>query len=530
MPLLQRAHVYFVPLQRGNAFSGGPGRGHGGDGGNAACNGGASDGFFIEPGLGAVRCVHHKLHAVALDQVDHVGAAFLHFVDAVHGESGFFQTVGGAVRGDKTETHFNKAPRQFNRLLFVTVDHADKNRALRGQSLSGGKLCLGKRFAESIGRAHDFAGGFHFRTQDCVHAGELVPGEDRGFDEVSRASSEVDSFFNVRGKEITQLASGHEAGCNLGQRNAGGFRNIGYSARSARVDFNHENFFVLDGELNIHQPDDFQRTCQLKSVFAYGIEHRLAQAHRGQHTGRVAGVYAGFFNVLHDSADHNVFAIRERVHVNFNRVFQKMIDQNRPLLRIFDRLFHVADNAVVIIGDHHGASAKNVGWPHEHRVSCLAGTGNSFFHAGGNRAGRLRDIEFFQKFAEAFAVFCKVNRFGRSADDRYAGALQWQRQVQRRLPAELHDHADRSAALGFMLVDREYVFKGERLKVEAITGVIVGRDRFRIAVDHDGFVTIVVQREGGVAAAVVKLNALANSVGAAAQDEDFPFVGRRRFV
>jgi hypothetical protein len=37
-------------------------------------------------------------------------------------------------------------------------------------------------------------------------------------------------------------------------------------------------------------------------------------------------VNAGFFNVLHDPADHHVFAVRERIHVHFNRIFEKVIN------------------------------------------------------------------------------------------------------------------------------------------------------------------------------------------------------------
>ncbi len=234
--------------------------------------------------------------------------------------------------------------------------------------------------------------------------------------------------------------------------------------------------------------------------------------------------------MLHDSADHHILAVREGVHINFNSVFQEMINQHGPLLRIFHGFFHVADNAVIVVGDYHGASAKNVGRPHQHRVSSLARSGHGFFHAGGNRAWRLRDIEFFQQLAKAFTVFSQINRFRRCTDDSHACAFERQRQVQRRLSAKLNDDSDRSAALRFMLVHRKHVFKRERLKVKAATGVIVGRNRFRIAVDHDGFVTIVMQREGRVAAAVVKLNALADSVRPAAENQDFLFIRGRGFV
>src|SRR5262249_37319968 len=64
----------------------------------------------------------------------------------------------------------------------------------------------------------------------------------------------------------------------------------------------------------------------------------------------------------------------------------------------------------------------------------------------------------------------------------------------------------------------------------AVAGVVGGRDGFRIAVDHDCLVAVVTQRKRSMAAAVVELNSLPDSVGSAAQDNDFLFRGRRRFV
>ena len=69
-----------------------------------------------------------------------------------------------------------------------------------------------------------------------------------------------------------------------------------------------------------------------------------------------------------------------------------------------------------------------------------------FFDAGGRGAGRLRNVKLLQQLAEALAVFGQVDALGRSADDGHARGLQRQREVQRRLSAELHDHADGRSA------------------------------------------------------------------------------------
>ena len=72
----------------------------------------------------------------------------------------------------------------------------------------------------------------------------------------------------------------------------------------------------------------------------------------------------------------------------------------------------------------------------------------------------------------------------------------------------------------------EHVLGGQRLEVEAVGGVVVGRDGLRVAVDHDRLEADLAQREGGVAAAVVELDALADAVRPAAQDDGLLPVGR----
>ena len=69
--------------------------------------------------------------------------------------------------------------------------------------------------------------------------------------------------------------------------------------------------------------------------------------------------------------------------------------------------------------------------------------------------------------------------------------MQSHRKIQRSLAAKLNDHA-----FGlFHIDDVHHVFERERLEVETIGRVVIGRDRFRIAVDHDRFETGVAQRK-----------------------------------
>ncbi len=78
----------------------------------------------------------------------------------------------------------------------------------------------------------------------------------------------------------------------------------------------------------------------------------------------------------------------------------------------------------------------------------------------------------------------------------------------------------RRALRSFVLINRPHVFERQRLEVETVAGVVVGRDGFRIAIDHDRLVAVFAQRERSVAAAVIELNSLPDAVGPAAENDD----------
>ena len=89
------------------------------------------------------------------------------------------------------------------------------------------------------------------------------------------------------------------------------------------------------------------------------------------------------------------------------------------------------------------------------------------------------------------------------------------REAQRRLPAELRDHAER--LLG--PTDRQHVLGRQRLEVQPARGVVVRRDRLGVGVDHHRLEPRLLQREGRVHAGVVELDALADPVRAGAEDD-----------
>ena len=72
----------------------------------------------------------------------------------------------------------------------------------------------------------------------------------------------------------------------------------------------------------------------------------------------------------------------------------------------------------------------------------------------------------------------------------------------------------------FLFIDAQDIFDRQRLKIEFVGGVVVGGNGFGVAVDHDGLKALIPEGEGGMNAAVIKLDTLADAVGAAAQNHD----------
>ncbi len=241
----------------------------------------------------------------------------------------------------------------------------------------------------------------------------------------------------------------------------------------------------------------------------------------------VARVDAGFLDVLHDAADDDgAGGIHHGVDVELEGVFQEPIDQHRAVVRHVDGAAHVAVERLRVVHDGHAAAAEHVGRTHDDGIPDALGHLPRLVARHGRATFGLRNPEVPEQAREALAILGQVDRVRRRPEDLHARFEQRQRELQRRLPAELHDARDLGAALPFLLDDCHDVLERQRLEIEAVSGVVVGRDRLRVAVDHHRLETLLAEAEHGVAAAVVELDALADAIRPAAQDDHLLRGGR----
>jgi len=140
--------------------------------------------------------------------------------------------------------------------------------------------------------------------------------------------------------------------------------------------------------------------------------------------------------------------------------------------------------------------------------------------------GGLVEAELVEHLLEHLAVLGAFDGFDAGADDGDAVGLESGGEVEGGLTAELDDDA-----VGlFVVADVEDVLEGERFEEKFVAGVVIGGDGLGVGVDHQGFVADFAEGEGGVDATVIEFDALADAVGAAAEDHDFLFGAAADFV
>src|SRR5438309_10685711 len=103
MQVLQHSDGEMSSLQRSNALGSGTGGSSSCERGDAVSDGRAADCLLVKPGILPLRRVDDQLYAVALDEIDYVGASFFHLVHAFHGQSRGLEDVGSPVRRDQVE-------------------------------------------------------------------------------------------------------------------------------------------------------------------------------------------------------------------------------------------------------------------------------------------------------------------------------------------------------------------------------------------------------------------------------------------
>ena len=247
------------------------------------------------------------------------------------------------------------------------------------------------------------------------------------------------------------------------------------------------------------------------------------QNHRG-----VARMDASKLDVFEDAANHDrAFIgsltpahIRNAIDIHLSCVLKKPIHEHGSFRRSLHSETHIVLKFGVGIDDLHRATAQHETGAHQNRVVQSLRYSERFGFAGGHAVGRLRNIELVQHRGEQLSILRDLNVLRRGPNNIYAVFLQTQGEIERGLAAELRDGAPAFLAL----IDVQHVLQREWLEEKFVARVVIGRDGFRVGVDHERLEAGLFERERSVNTAVIEFYALAYAIWAATEDHHFALV------
>ena len=179
-------------------------------------------------------------------------------------------------------------------------------------------------------------------------------------------------------------------------------------------------------------------------------------------------MHACFLDMFHDAGHVHIVPVADRVDIDFNRVREVAVDEQRLVAGDQQSLGGKLAQVLVITRNLHRAPAQHERGTQHDGIADLARLHFRFLDAARGTRRRLLDAQLVEKSGELLAVFRQVDRFRRRAKDRHFLLVKRSRQFQRRLSAELDDQAHQLAA-GLLLVhDFHHVLDSQWFEVKPV--------------------------------------------------------------
>ena len=101
-------------------------------------------------------------------------------------------------------------------------------------------------------------------------------------------------------------------------------------------------------------------------------------------------MYARLLDVFHHATNKgSAHAVADAVHIAFNRVIQKTVQQHGRVMTDLDRLAHIALQVTLLVHDFHGTATEHVARANDQRVTQSRGFLQRFWLCSGRGIGRL---------------------------------------------------------------------------------------------------------------------------------------------
>ena len=157
-------------------------------------------------------------------------------------------------------------------------------------------------------------------------------------------------------------------------------------------------------------------------------------------------------------------ASADRIRLALHCMAQETVDQNRTVRCNSLCRFHVNLKISRIIYHFHTAPAKDIRRTHHNRIADLLCDRQRFFHIDRHACLLHRDTKLVHHRPEQISVLSHIDDRRRCSENLYSVSLQICREIQRRLPAELCDHAKRL----FFFINAEHILQRQRLKIQSV--------------------------------------------------------------
>ena len=217
-----------------------------------------ADQVAVAARAGALWGVDDEVAASAADQVDDRGGVAL-LGDLAHPldrQSGGSERLGRPAGREQAEAEARERGRDRHGGGLVGVANGEEDGALGRQRPSRGPLGLGEGCGEVGGGGHHLAGRAHLGAQNRIAPGE--PGERQ------HCSLDGDvAGLALRQLQIRQLGARCQAAGGLDEVDSDRLARERDGAGGARIDLEHVDVTVGDGELDVQEADDAERRPEL---------------------------------------------------------------------------------------------------------------------------------------------------------------------------------------------------------------------------------------------------------------------------